>query len=130
MSGAILIERLEAGRVEPGTFGHREHLQAAYELLQREPFLDAAARYARAIDAFARSVGATDKFNLTVTLAFLSLVAERMSAERHASFAEFLAANPALAGNALEKYYTPLRLANPLSRRVFLMPDCQAAPNS
>ncbi len=63
------IERLESGTIEPGTFGHREHLQAAWEVLGAGPFLESAARYARAIERFATAAGAAEKFHLTVTVA-------------------------------------------------------------
>lgn len=123
MSGISFIERLEARSIEPAGFGHREHLQAAYELLEREPFLDAAVRYSRAIDGFARSAGAADKFNLTMTVAFLSLIAERMAARPYPSCAAFLAANPGLGADALAQYYSGTRLASALARRTFLLPD-------
>ena len=126
MSGATLIERLEAGDIEPCDFGHRQHLQAAYELLEREPFLDAAVRYSRGLEGFAAAEGAADKFNLTVTIAFLSLIAERMAGRRHGSIAAFLAAHPDLQGNALAPYYSGVRLKSPLARRTFLMPDRRA----
>ncbi len=123
MSSISLFERLEARSIEPADFGHREHLQAAYELLEREPFLDAAVRYTRAIDGFARSAGAADKFNLTMTIAFLSVIAERMAARPYPSFAAFLAANPGLAANELARYYSGARLGSALARRTFLLPD-------
>lgn len=123
MSGISLFERLEARSIEPAGFGHREHLQAAYELLEREPFLDAAVRYTRAIDGFARSVGAADKFNLTVTLAFLSLIAERMAALRLPGFDAFLESNPDLLADALGSYYSRERLYGTVARNTFLLPD-------
>lgn len=109
--------------MEPGGFGHRQHLQAAYELLEREPFLGAAVRYSRGIERLAALAGAADKFNLTVTIAFLSLIAERMAERRHESFAAFLAGHPDLEGNALAPYYSDSRLGSTLARRTFLMPD-------
>jgi hypothetical protein len=126
MSGPTLIERLEAGAVEPCGFGHRQHLQAAYELLERAPFLDAAVRYSRGIERLAAAAGAADKFNLTVTIAFLSLIAERMAQRRYESFAAFLAEHADLEGNALAPYYSRIRLGSLLARRTFLMPDRQA----
>ena len=123
MTGTRLIERLETRSIEPAGFGHRQHLQAAYELLGREPFLDAAVRYSRAIDGFARSAGAADKFNLTMTVAFLSLIAERMAARPYPSYAAFLDANPELTADALTPYYSSTRLKSPLARRTFLLPD-------
>lgn len=123
MKPQTLFDRLECCDLEPGEFGHREHLEAAWHILAEERFLDAAVRYARAIERFAAAAGAEGKFNLTVTIAFLSLVAERMAAGNEASFEAFIAANPDLLGNALAPLYSAQRLKAPLARRVFLLPD-------
>ena len=122
-SPGSLLEQLERGAVEPGRFGHREHLEAAFEALRADDFLAAAVRFSRAIENFATAAGARDKFNVTITLAFLSVIAERLARCEHAAFAEFLAANPDLAGNVLAGFYSNERLEDPLSRTVFLMPD-------
>ncbi len=122
-----LMERLETGGIEPADFGHREHLEAAWEVLGESPFLEAAARYARAIEDFATRAGAADKFHLTVTLAYLSLIAERMTLADYASFETFLAANPDLEGDALAPYYSARRLGSDVARRVFLLPEGSAA---
>lgn len=118
-----MLQRLENGAIAPGEFGHREHLEAAFVALGAMPFLPAAVRYARAIERFATLAGARDKFSVTVTLAFLSLMAERLARREYAGFEEFLRENPDLAGNALSRLYSKERLADPLSRRVFLLPD-------
>jgi hypothetical protein len=118
-----LLDRLERGTVAPGSFDHRAHLEAAFEALRADDFLVAAARYSRAIERFATAAGARDKFSMTITLAFLSLMAERVARREYAGFEEFLAANPDLAGNVLAGFYTKERLGDPLSRKVFLMPD-------
>ncbi|HEX5789111.1 MAG TPA: hypothetical protein VFY03_13090, partial [Woeseiaceae bacterium] len=96
-----LLDRLERGAVAPGGFDHRAHLEAAFEALRADDFLAAAARYSRAIERFATATGARDKFSMTITLAFLSLMAERVARGEYAGFEEFLAANPDLAGNVL-----------------------------
>jgi hypothetical protein len=123
MKPRTMFERMERGDIEPGSFGHREHLQAAFDVLAEEPFLAAAVRYADAIERFATAAGAAGKFNLTITLAFLSLVAERMSAGSARSFDAFIARNPDLLRDALAPYYSPERLHDPLAQRVFLLPD-------
>jgi hypothetical protein len=118
-----MFGKMERGEIEPGCFGHREHLEAAFDVLAEEPFLAAAVRYAGAIERFATAVGAAGKFNLTITLAFLSLVAERMAAGNAHSFDAFIARHPDLRRDALAPYYSPARLRAPLARRVFLLPD-------
>lgn len=123
MSTALLIDRVRDGAIEPGRFGHREHLLAAWEVLRDRPFLPAAARYGDAIATFAARADAADKYSVTITLALLSLVAERMAIAEASSFEEFLAANADLAGTPLSAWYSKQRLDDTLARRVFLMPD-------
>jgi hypothetical protein len=114
---------MERGEIEPGCFGHREHLEAAFDVLAEEPFLHAAVRYAGAIERFGIAVDAAGKFNLTITLAFLSLVAERMADGKSGSFDAFITRNPDLLRDALAPYYSRERLHTPLAQRVFLLPD-------
>jgi hypothetical protein len=123
MKPGTMFGRLEGGEIQPGRFGHFEHLEAAWDVLAEEPFLRAAVRYATAIERFATAAGAPGKFNLTVTLAFLSLVAERMSGGEARSFDRFIALNPDLLGDGLAPYYSPERLRDPIARHVFLLPD-------
>ena len=128
MTAALLIDRVRDGAIGPGDFGHREHLQAAWELLRNRPFLAAAAHYGDTIDTFATRAGAGDKYSVTITLAFLSLVAERLAGSQALSFDAFLAANADLARTPLSAWYSKRRLDDPLARRVFLMPDRAPAP--
>ena len=66
-------------------------------------------------------------FKHSITLAFLSLIAERMEATRYETFDDFIAQNmDLLSGNILAKWYSPERLQSDLARTVFLMPDAAA----
>jgi hypothetical protein len=130
MNPRTMFGRLESGQIEPSRFGHCEHLEAAWDVLAEESFLGAAIRYASAIERFATAAGAAGKFNLTITLAFLSLVSERMSAGEATSFDRFIALNPDLLGDALAPYYSPERLHAPIARRMFLLPDVQLGRHS
>ena len=72
----------------------------------------------------AGSVGAPEKFNATITVAFMSVIAERKSQVESADFDSFISANPDLLdGNALRGWYTKERLNSPAARHQFLMPD-------
>jgi hypothetical protein len=69
--------------------------------------------------------GRPQAFNQTLTIAFLSLIAERLEgAAGCADFAAFLAAQPQLLDKgALLRWYSPERLASDSARRTFLLPD-------
>ncbi len=123
-----LTDSFERCEVDASTFTHANHVGVAYEMLNRYDFLEAASRYARCINTIATAAGAADKFNLTVTLAFLSLIAERMHITEHAGFEEFLHKNPDLLERTiLGRWYPSDRLSSDLARRVFLMPQTLAA---
>jgi hypothetical protein len=120
-------ERFEREEIAADDFGHREHVQAAFELLNKYDFIEATARYAKTIRSMATKAGAPEKFNVTITIAFMGLIAERMmqtGGER--DFDSFYASNPELTGSALAPWYSAERISCDLSRKVFLMPDLKA----
>jgi FAD/FMN-containing dehydrogenase len=118
-----LADGLEQATLAAAGFGHREHLAAAYALLQRHPFAEAAWRYARGIERLATGAGAPEKFNTTVTLAWLSLVAEAMADSPRAGFDRLLANHPPLLDrHRLQDWYAPHRLYGDRARRMFLLP--------
>ena len=122
MSGTVL-KRLEAQAFEPGKFGHREHVIGAWEALRTYEFTEALHRYSHALRSFAEAAGAGDKFNVTMTVAFASLIAERMADDEAESGARFVDANPDLSRQALQKFYSPRRLSSPVAKDIFLLPD-------
>jgi len=130
MTGDILLEKFENGTIEVSQFGHREHVQTAWEMLRAYPFIDAFARYSRQLQRIATAAGAPDKFNLTVTLSFMSLIAEALDATPELNFEEFYSAHPDLGQNPLKGWYSDQRLGSDLARKIFLMPDYQVFPVS
>jgi hypothetical protein len=95
----------------------------AYAVLRR-PVHRRRAAYANALRGITRRAGKPEAFNLTVTIAFLALIAERMAAGTADDFAAFARAHPDLfAKDVLARWYRPEQLASPLARRVFLLPD-------
>ncbi|WP_298962412.1 hypothetical protein [uncultured Roseibium sp.] len=124
----ILADRFEAETLDASGFSHLDHIGVACQMLQRYDFLDAARTYSRALRGIASKAGAPDKFNLTVTLAFLSLLSERMASTPHQTFGEFMEKNTDLMSRSLMgNWYSPDRLNSKNARTVFLMPDrCNA----
>lgn len=124
MSYVELADAFEAGDIEPGAFKHLDHIGVAYEMLRREDFVRAAARYASGIHQLATSAGVPEKYNVTITMAFLSLIAERMRTTPHDGYADFIAQNQdLLEKDVLGTWYSPERIQSALARSVFLMPD-------
>jgi hypothetical protein len=118
------LERFLAGDIRPQDFRHADHVRAGYELLAQSDFLDAAAIYCRVLKQMTEQAGKPEAFHLTVTLAFLSLIAERADFGARISFEEFARTNPDLMDkSALARWYKPERLNNAAARRGFLLPD-------
>jgi len=98
---------------------------SGFELLKRHDFAETAQAYARSIMAMARAAGHPEKFHMTITLAMLSAIAERMPDER-SDFDTFAEQHPELFDRSfLLNHYTKERLECPLARRTFLLPDCR-----
>ncbi|MGH8134496.1 MAG: hypothetical protein ACRETP_14955 [Steroidobacteraceae bacterium] len=111
------------GELDPATFPHREHVRMAFEMLRRHDFAETALHYSRALRAMTAKAGKPQAFNQTVTIAFLSLIAERMQVGP-ADFAAFAHDNPRLFDKStLARWYRPERLASEAARRTFLLPD-------
>lgn len=128
-----LMRSFEDCDINSNTFAHIDHLGVAYEMLRTYEFLPAVTKYSECINIIATRAGAGQKFNMTITLAFLSLIAERIAADRHEKFDDFIAQNQdLLSADLLAKWYSPKRLQSDLARTLFLMPDAaglrQAVP--
>jgi len=119
-----LLTQFEAFELSPAEFGHRQHVQVAFEMLHKYSYLDACARYANAIDTMTTNVGTAEKLNVTITFAFLSLIAERVHRNPKLDFEAFLAQNPdLLSKNSLDKWYSSDELRSDFARTHFLLPS-------
>ena len=118
------LERFVRGEVDARTFPHAQHLCMAFEMLRRHDFAETVHLYSRALRAMAQRAGRPEAFHQTMTVAFLSLIAERMRAGGPADFREFAAANPDLKEKSvLARWYRPERLASEAARHSFVLPD-------
>jgi len=119
-----LTRSFEAQKIDPAAFRHMDHVGVAYEMLQKYDFLHATIEYARNIRMLATAAGVPEKFNTTITLAFMSLIAERMRTTPHTNYDQFLSENADLLNrDVLGRWYSAKRLESETARQVFLMPD-------
>lgn len=119
-----LVDRFEGLELDATAFRHHDHIATAYAMLQKYPFLEATARYANTIRTMAANAGATTKFNMTITMTYMALIAERMESSTHRDFDEFSQHNPDLfSRDLLKQFYSAERLQSDSARRIFLMPD-------
>jgi hypothetical protein len=121
-----VLDRFLSGRQTAEGFHHRDHLRVAYGILGHYSFSEAAYLYASRLRDIAARAGQPGRFHETVTLAFLSLVAEHRSAGDFASFDDFVGANPELLDKSvLLRWYRRERLNSGAARRTFLLPEPQ-----
>ncbi len=117
------LERFLRGDVPAAELPHREHVRMAFEILRRHDFLESAQRYSGALRVIADRAGHPQAFSLTITLAFLALIGERMADGEDVEFAGFASRNPDLFDKGLlGRWYPPERLTSPLARGTFLLP--------
>jgi hypothetical protein len=118
------LECFVRGEADAGTFSHEQHVRMGFELLQRYDFTEAAHLFSVAVRTMAQRAGKPQAFHQTITIAFLSLIAERMQTGQPANFGEFSAAHPELLQRSLlSRWYRAERLASDLARRTFVLPD-------
>ena len=119
-----LLGQFERFEIDAPSFHHSDHVEVAYAMLNKYDFVDACARYATTIREMAKRVGALKKFNMTITFAFMSLIAERKQDFEVNDFTVFLEANPDLLDKKiLNNWYSGERLTSATARSLFLLPD-------
>jgi hypothetical protein len=118
-----LVERFLNREIAATDFTHEMHVRVGWALLHRMPYHEALARIAATIKFMAEREGHPQKFNTTITAAFLALIAEHVAEHKEASWQDFIAANPALTDKqVLTRWYPIERLHSPAARETFLMP--------
>jgi len=123
------IQAFLNGRTPAGGFDHREHVRLAHAIIVRHGFEGGLPLYIAGLRAVTRAAGVPEKFNLTVTVAFMALIAERAAATPNLPWSDFAAAYPdLLSGDILKRWYDPTRLGSTLARQTFLLPDPANAP--
>ncbi|MCG2585082.1 hypothetical protein [Massilia sp. TS11] len=116
MNDDLFLQQISDGSLAPSHFNHAGHIRLARILVQRYPLDDAVARCCTLIAAYARGLGAHDKFHWTVTEALVRLL--------HAH-------GPAALEDArglLARHYSAARLADAAGRTRFLAPDLLPLP--
>jgi hypothetical protein len=118
------LERFMRGEIDAANFPHREHVRLAFEMLRRHDFAESVWLFSRALRTMTAKAGKPQAFHQTITVAFLSLVAERMELGGQADFVAFEHAHPELIDKALVAHWYPRdQLASELARRTFVLPE-------
>ena len=113
-----LAHAFERQEINPAEFRHADHVGVAYVLLRAQDFLSATFVYATTIRALATAAGADKKFNVTIAFAFISIIAERMSAATYKNYEEFISQNADLLDkDLLTRWYSGVRLQSDAARQ-------------
>lgn len=126
MTNEEIIRRFENGQVPPESFHHSDHVRLAFAYLREYPVLTALEKFSLALKRFAASVGKPDRYNETITCAYLFLIRERMARSPESNWEQFATANPELLAwrdGILNRYYHSETLKSDLARQVFVFPD-------
>lgn len=118
------LDDLITGKTDPATFTHADHVVVGYQALQRFEVFEAMQVVASGLRGLADRAGCPEKFNATVTFAFLSQIAQRMTRDDRGTAEGFLASHPDLLGrDALGGRYSKSLLNSDLARAVPVLPD-------
>jgi hypothetical protein len=113
MTDAEFLAAFESATLPPQSFDHRGHLRVACFYLADKPFLEACIAMRDGLRRFAASIGKAGLYHETVTIAFMSIVADRMAADPGVPWAELLRRHPDLCDRGLlARYVEPGVLAS------------------
>jgi hypothetical protein len=126
-----LLLALKAGTLNPAGFSHRDHIGIAVAALRRHSFFEAMLIVADGLQGVTQRAGVPEKFNATITMASMSLIAERLEGDDGAPIDAFIDRHPDLLSIALMRdAYPDGRLTSDLGRHVGLLPAAAFAPRA
>ncbi len=118
-----LLQALKDGTLNPAGFSHRDHVGVAIVALRRHSFFEAMMIVAKGLQTVTQRAGVPEKFNATITMASMSLIAERLQVDDGAPIDAFIDRYPDLLSTALMRdAYPSGRMTSDLARRVGLLP--------
>jgi hypothetical protein len=131
MPADAFVREFEGCRLPPGGLRHRDHVRLAWLYLREHPLPEALVRFSGGLRRYAAALGKPELYNETVTVAYLTLINERMARLGQGDWEDFAAVNPDLFAHpaALRPYYRDETLRSALAKAVFILPDRLAPAN-
>ena len=128
MTDDEFVAAFESGALAPSEFDHAAHLRVAFALLARRPFLEACIAMRDGLRVLARRAGREGLYHETITIAFMSIVLERMRREPASEATAFIGRHPDLSEpDLLARYYRPTTLQSAAARERFVLADAASA---
>jgi len=110
-------------------FGHREHVRLTWLAVRRLGTAEAIELISDGIRQTARYAGVPQKYNATVSRAWVELTAHHMAEAPSETFDDLLRRNPGLLDKRLlTRFYSSRLLASPAARTSWVEPDLKSFP--
>lgn len=110
-------------------FGHRQHIHLTYLAVQNYGTGEAITLISDGIQRTARYAGAPQKYNATVSRAWVEIVAHHAEGSESADFSAFAAEHPALLDKRLlTRHYRSSTLSSDEARTGWVEPDLAPFP--
>jgi hypothetical protein len=124
MSDEDFLRALESCELPEEEFGHAAHVRAAYLYLRARDFATALGRTRRSIRTYAAHLGKPERYNETITVAYVALIQQHMWERGDGgAWAAFARDNPELLDKALLRVFYPSeQLDSAAAREIFLLP--------
>jgi hypothetical protein len=123
MTDQEFLAALEDCTLPKAAFNHSGHIRAGYLYLTRHPFGIALDKIKTAIQRYAASLGVSDLYHETITVAYMALINQHLAEWQGAeSWDAFAAGNPGLFDKGLlARYYRDETLKSPRAKRMFVL---------
>lgn len=116
----------ESFKLKPSLFSHEAHLRLAYIHIEKYGSDQAAGNMCKQIKGYAESLGVTDKFNKTVTIASVKTMNHFMQKSNSDNFKEFIKEFPRLLTNfkdILGQHYGFNVFSDKRAKKEYVEPD-------
>lgn len=126
ISDSEFLKQFEEQSLCSSHFDHWGHLRIAWLYLNKYPLALAIDKTTCGISIYAASLGATDKFQHTLTEAIVRIMAKRIECAQFENLEGFLAANQDLLVDiwgVVGRHYSEARLNSDLAKSQFVSPD-------
>lgn len=112
--------------LDPALFNHEAHLRLAWYCINRYGIEEAINKVTSYLSAYVAALGATDKYNTTLTIASVKAVYHFMLKSTSTNFSGFIASNPRLNTefkSLLTSHYSTDIFNSPEAKSKFLEPE-------
>jgi len=117
MTDQEFLMAFNSGTIQPAEFTHSAHIRLAYLYLKQAPFLEACIAMRDGLKRFAASIGKATLYHETITVAFMSIIYDRICSNPEMNWEQLLVAFPDLIDKQLLHGYYPEELLMSASAR-------------